>query len=83
MAVGVKTVLAWWQQTRPARANARFGAAGGGVLTGGIACSALFSVFAGLTIGYTFFMAVLGGNAALRQDLLTSRTAHGGCGMSQ
>jgi len=68
----VKALLAWWQQTRPARANARFGAAGGGVLTGGIAYSALFSVFAGLTIGYTVFMAVLGSNAALRQDVLAT-----------
>jgi len=68
----MRAVLAWWQQTRPARANARFGAAGGGVLTGGIAYSALFSVFAGLTIGYTVFMAVLGGNAGLRQNLLTT-----------
>lgn len=67
-----KALLAWWQQTRPARANARFGAAGGGVLTGGIAYSALFSVFAGLTIGYTVFMAVLGGNDALRQDVLNT-----------
>ena len=67
-----KALLAWWQRTRAARANARFGAAGGGVLTGGIAYSALFSVFAGLTIGYTVFMAVLGGNAALRQDVLNT-----------
>lgn len=66
----VKVVLAWWQRTRAARANARFGAAGGGVLTGGIAYSALFSVFAGLTIGYTVFMAVLGGNSGLRRDVL-------------
>ncbi|QTE28804.1 YihY/virulence factor BrkB family protein [Pengzhenrongella sicca] len=66
----LQAVLAWWQQTRPARANARFGAAGGGVLTGGIAYSALFSVFAGLTLGYTVFMAVLGRNTGLRQDVL-------------
>lgn len=70
MVARVKAVLAWWQRTRAARANARFGAAGGGVLTGGIAYSALFSVFAGLTIGFTVFMAVLGGNTALRQDVL-------------
>jgi membrane protein len=70
--VRVKAVLAWWQRTRAARANARFGAAGGGVLTGGIAYSALFSVFAGLTIGYTVFMAVLGGNAGLRRDVLAT-----------
>jgi len=68
----VTALSAWWQQTRAARANARFGAAGGGVLTGGIAYSALFSVFAGLTIGYTVFMAVLGDNAPLRHDVLAT-----------
>ena len=67
-----KALLAWWQQTRPARANARFGEAGGGVLTGGIAYSALFSVLAGLTIGYTVFMLVLGGDAQLRQRVLAT-----------
>ncbi|WP_421732652.1 YihY/virulence factor BrkB family protein [Cellulomonas sp.] len=65
-----KALLAWWKQTRPARANARFGARGGGVLTGGIAYAALFSVFAALTISYTVFMAVLGGNDELRQKVL-------------
>src|SRR5450830_356166 len=68
----ITALSAWWQQTRAARANARFGAAGGGVLTGGIAYSALFSVFAGLTIGYTVFMAVLGNNALLRHDVLAT-----------
>lgn len=67
-----KALFAWWQRTRPARANARFGARGGGVLTGGIAYAALFSVFAALTIGYTVFMAVLGGNDELRQKVLDS-----------
>src|SRR4051794_30138216 len=65
-----KAVLAWWNATRPARANARFGERGGGVLTGGIAYAALFSVFAALTIGYTVFMAVLGSNDKLRQSVL-------------
>lgn len=58
------------RRTRPMRANARFGRAGGGVLTGGIAYAALFSVFAGLTLGWTVFMAVLGGNADLRSAVL-------------
>ena len=58
------------KHTRPARANARFGARSGGVLTGGIAYAALFSVFAALTIGYTIFMAVLGDNDELRQQVL-------------
>ncbi|MDQ0424352.1 YihY/virulence factor BrkB family protein [Cellulomonas iranensis] len=66
----VQALLAWWQRTRAARANARFGAAGGGLLTGGIAYATLFSVFAGLTIGWTVFMAVLGGDEALRQRVL-------------
>jgi len=65
-----KAVLAWWQRTRVARANARFGRAGGGLLTGGLAYTTLFSVFAGLTIGYTAFMAVLGGNDELRETVL-------------
>jgi membrane protein len=65
-----KALFAWWQHTRPARANARFGARSGGVLTGGIAYAALFSVFAALTIGYTIFMAVLGNNDELRQTVL-------------
>jgi len=72
----VQALLAWWQRTRPARANARFGEAGGGVLTGGIAYAALFSVFAGLTIGYTVFMAVLGGNESLRQSVLDAIDAN-------
>ena len=63
-------VIAWWQRSRAGRANARFGAAGGGVLTGGIAYAALFSVFAALTIAYTAFVAVLGRDAQLRADVL-------------
>lgn len=67
-----RALLAWWQRTRAARANARFGAAGGGLLTGGIAYATLFSVFAALTIGYTVFMAVLGRDAELRQRVLAT-----------
>lgn len=66
----VRALLAWWQHTRAARANARFGRAGGGLLTGGLAYTALFSVFAGLTIGYSVFMAVLGGDVQLRDTVL-------------
>lgn len=70
-----KALFAWWQQTRAARALARFSAAGGGVLTGGIAYAALFSVFAGLTLGYTVFMTVLGNNVGLRDDVLATISA--------
>lgn len=71
-----KAVLAWWQRTRAARANARFGKAGGGVLTGGIAYATIFSVFSGLTIGFTVFMAVLGRNAELRQTVIETIDAN-------
>lgn len=66
----VEAVAAWWRATRVARALARFGAAGGGLLTGGIAYAALFSAFAALTLGYTAFMAVLGGHDELRARVL-------------
>jgi membrane protein len=65
-----KALLDRVKRTRPLRANARFGRAGGGVLTGGIAYASLFSVFSGLTLGWTVFMAVLGGDAALRRGVL-------------
>ncbi|MDM7855684.1 YihY/virulence factor BrkB family protein [Cellulomonas alba] len=67
-----KALLDRLQRTRAARANARFGAKGGGLLTGGIAYATLFSVFAGLTIGYAVFMAVLGKNEHLRQSVITA-----------
>lgn len=70
-----KALLEWWQHTRAGRALAHFGRAGGGVLTGGIAYAALFSVVAGLTIGWTVFMAVLGRNAELRETLLSTVNA--------
>ena len=75
-AIGTVTrVVTWWQGTRIGRANARFGAAGGGVLTGGIAYSAVFSVFAALTIGFTLFSAILGGDHALRSRVLATVSA--------
>ena len=65
-----RMAAAWWQRTRTGRAVARVGAARGAVLTGGIAYSALFSVFAALTIGYAAFTAVLDGHQSLRRDVL-------------
>lgn len=66
----VKRLLDWWQHSRAGRANSRFGAAGGGLLTGGIAYAALFAVFSGLTLGYSVFMLVLGRNHQLRDTVL-------------
>ncbi len=65
-----KALFSRLQATRPMRANARFGAAGGGVLAGGIAYSALFSLVAGLTLGWTVAMAVVGGNRELKDGLV-------------
>ena len=65
-------MAARWRATRLARALARFGAAGGGLLTGGIAYATLFSIFAALTLGWTVFAAVLGGHQALRATVLAT-----------
>ena len=66
----IDKVAAWWRATRPARALARFGSAGGGLLTGGIAYATLFSIFAALTLGWTVFAAVLGRHEALRSTVV-------------
>lgn len=67
----LKRLVAWWQRTRVARGLARYGAANGALLAGGIAYSALFSIFAALAIGVTAFLATLGGNAALRDAVFS------------
>ncbi|MGN8246814.1 YihY/virulence factor BrkB family protein [Cellulomonas soli] len=69
-AAWVRGRIAWWKGSRPGRANARFGAVGGGVLAGGIAYATLFSLSAGLTLGWTVFMRVLGGNEQLRVTVI-------------
>lgn len=66
-----KSVWAWWEATRAGRTVARFDAANGAVLSGGMAYAALFSLFAALTIGYTLFVRVLGGNVELRDAVLS------------
>ena len=65
-----QTALGWWKDTRAARALAWYGSQRGGLLCGGIAYSALFSLFAALTIGYTVFMTVLGSRTDLRDAVL-------------
>lgn len=68
----LQALLEWWNHSRVGRALARYGNARGGLLAGGITYSALFSVFAALAIGYTTFMAVLGGNEELRTTVVES-----------
>lgn len=62
----------WYQSTRLGRALARVATGQGNLLAGGIAYAALFSLFAALAIGWTIFMAVLGGNARLREQLIAT-----------
>ncbi|MDF2847408.1 MAG: YihY/virulence factor BrkB family protein [Oerskovia sp.] len=64
-----KALQAWWNTTRPARALAQYGVQRGALLCGGMAYSALFSLFAGLTIFYTAFMAFLGNREELRDEI--------------
>ncbi|WP_159793972.1 YihY/virulence factor BrkB family protein [Puerhibacterium puerhi] len=66
----VEALLERWQDTRPGRAVAWYGARRGGQLSGGIAYSALFSLFALLTIGWTIFSSVLGVRGDLRDAVL-------------
>lgn len=60
------------QDTRLARALARYSGARGALLAGGIAYTALFSVFAALAIGVTTLMLALGRHPGLRQAVLDS-----------
>ncbi|GEK22669.1 YihY/virulence factor BrkB family protein [Cellulomonas xylanilytica] len=62
----------WWRHTRPGRASARFHARSGGVLAGGIAYAALFSVFAALALSYTVLITVLGDNVGLQERVLVA-----------
>ncbi|GAA2515241.1 YihY/virulence factor BrkB family protein [Rarobacter incanus] len=66
----VAAVMAWWNSTRIGRALKRYGAAAGGLLAGGVAYSAAFSLFAGLVIGYTVLIRVVGGHIELRNRAL-------------
>lgn len=66
----IKRAAQWYSRSRMARTLKRYSTGDGSVLAGGIAYAALFSVFAGLTIGWTVFMAVLGDNGTLREAVL-------------
>lgn len=68
----IKAAVTWFQSTRIGRANARLGMSSGFYLAGGIAYAAIFSIFAALAIGWTVFMAVLGGNDQLRASVIDS-----------
>ncbi len=66
----VDRLLEWWKDSRVGRALGWYGARNGALLCGGIAYSALFSLFSALTIGWTVFSASLGRNEGLRAAVL-------------
>lgn len=66
----IKRVLEWWQASRPGRSLARYNAAAGSLLSGGLAYSATFSIFAALVIGYTAMTRVLSGQPELTEKVL-------------
>ncbi len=66
----IQALVAWWNGTRIARTLARYGARNGGLLSGGMALTTLLSLTAALTVGWTVFMAVLGGHEELRRAVI-------------
>lgn len=72
MVARLKALMQWWRHTRVARTLARYGVANGAMLSGGVAFSALFSIFAALVIGFTVFTMVLGNNTELRDQVIVS-----------
>ncbi|GAB94909.1 hypothetical protein KILIM_014_00450 [Kineosphaera limosa NBRC 100340] len=65
-----KKLIETIKESRPVRALQRYGKARGGLLAGGIAYSAIFSIVAALTIAWTVFMATIGGNEELRSQVI-------------
>lgn len=61
--------LQWWKNTRIARTLERYSMQRGYLLAGGIAYTAIFSLFAGLALGITIAMKILSGNRDLQQAL--------------
>ena len=66
----IKQLLTWWKTTVIAKVLARFSLNKGSLLCGGIAYSALFSLFAGLTIAFTVFISTLGSNEELKASFI-------------
>lgn len=66
----VLEIVQWIQASRGVRAFKRFKLSNGGTLCGGIAYTALFSIFGALAIGYTIFARIVGNNEELMDTLL-------------
>ena len=62
----------WYNHTRVGRGMRRYSFKRGNLLAGGVSYTALFSIAAALTVGWTLFIFFLGNNAELRQAVLES-----------
>ena len=67
---GAASLVERVKSSRVMRTVQRYGKARGGLLAGGIAYSALFSIVAALTIAWTVFMATVGGDPRLRSQVI-------------
>lgn len=71
----VQELIKWWNHSRIGRGLARYSMKRGNLLAGGISYVGLFSISGAVALGWTIFMAVLGGNAQLRQSVLEAVNA--------
>ena len=65
----LRALLARLQATKPARAWTRLNDARGGILAGGIAYFGFFSLVPALTVGFTIFGYVIGGDTVLQRQV--------------
>jgi len=68
----VKQLIQRVQESRPLRAWQRYSETNGPVLAQGMTLQAFLSLFAALFVAFAIFMAVLGGNVALREAVIDS-----------
>lgn len=68
----VKLLMAWWQSTRPARTLKHFGDNNGAILAGGLAYSAIFSVFAAIWAFVTAIAMLAASDPGLRNDIISN-----------
>lgn len=68
----ITALLEWWQSTRVGRTLSRYSMQRGYLLAGGIAYTAIFSLFAALALGITIAMKVLSSSPSLQTALFHS-----------
>ncbi len=66
----VKLLVARVQKLRPVRVFVRYGQKNGGILAGGLGLTALYSVFAGLYVGFAIFGIVIASDPQFQQEVV-------------